>query len=145
MIFRSIYILHGTIFVAISSWNILWSFVHHLTLWVLGPLPHTTEAKKLMSSQQFIGALIKEYKWCKDHIEPTTQTFYMKSTSTKCSFANCMEDQVIPQAIPRKIPLLHVASETMSQMIVFTRARPNAANVAGSTMLWRIVWRENEW
>ena len=40
MIFRSIYILHRTIFVAILSWNILWSFVHHLILWVLGHVPH---------------------------------------------------------------------------------------------------------
>jgi len=40
MIFRFIYILHRTIFVAIPSWNILWSFVHRLILWVLGHVPH---------------------------------------------------------------------------------------------------------
>ena len=43
-----------------------------------------TEAKKLMSSQQFIGALIEEYKRRKDRIEgTTTQTLYVKSLPSR--------------------------------------------------------------
>ena len=37
----------------------------------------------MMSSQQFIGALIKKYKCCKSCIKLTTQTFHVKSTFTK--------------------------------------------------------------